>query len=454
MTIVALLCSLWIGVDEPGPIPLAEISSPPTYTFDRDIFPILEAKCLTCHDKEGGLAEGDLDLTSLASLTQGGKHGPSIQVGKGAESLVFLRSSRNLKPFMPPEGEGDPLNSEEITKLKIWIDQGGAAGENPSPGQNRKRPIQWESLPKGVLPVLAIAFSPDGNRLAFSRGNEALVAELPSGSILARLPVQQDFVTSIAWSPDGQRLAIGSFGQVRVWTTAAANPWPDPKILEPINERANTIAFSPDGSLIAVGAGSPSQSGEITIWSTQDGSLARRFAEPHSDLVTGLAYSPDGQSLASSSADKFIKQWKSDDGSLMKSYEGHTGAVLGVGWSPDGKQIVSAGADSSLKIWNVDSGEQALSQPEHRLEVTSARFLPGRRQIVTTAGDRLARLWNADDGKLIRVLQGSTDFLLCNDVTRDAKRIAAGNQSGDITIWNADDGTLIQTISPPAQPSS
>ncbi len=354
---------------------------------------------------------------------------------------------------MPPDGEGDPLTSEELTKLKLWIDQGAKPGENATPAKSRSKGIAWESLPAGLTPALAIALSPDGTRVACSRGNIAVVLDATTGTAITSLGGQTDFVQSIAWSPDGKKLAVGSHGQVRLWTVATDSAWPDPIVLQPISERANAITFSPDSSTIAVGAGVPSASGEVTLWQSSDGKEIKRLAEPHSDLVTGLAFSPDGQFLASCSADKFVKVFKVADYSLTKSLEGHTGAVLGIAWSTDGKQLASAGADSALKIWNVEAGEQAASITEHKQEVTAVRFLPGKREVMTTAGDRLGRIWNADDGKLIRVLQGAGDFLLSLDVSADGKILLAGSQTGDVHLWKGEDGQPLRTLSPAPAPS-
>jgi WD40 repeat protein len=432
--------------DEPTPIGLVELAQPTSLVFDKDIYPVFENKCITCHDREGGLAEGDLDLTTVAGILQGGKHGAGLVAGQGEMSLVFRRSGHRLAPVMPPEGEGDPLTPEELTKLKLWIDQGAPTGDQLHPAQNRPREIAWETPPAGVQPVLALALSPDGTKLARSSGLSAEVLDSATGERIVALVGGRDWVQSLAWSPDGKRLAVGSHGQVQLWEVAGAGTWPDPKTLGPITERALGLAFSPDGSRLAVGGGSPSASGEITIWSTTDGQQVARWSEPHSDLVTGLAYSSDGAMLASCSADKFVKIWNSADGALMKSLEGHTGGVLGIAWSADNKQLASVGSDSALKLWNVEAGEQAISMNDHRLEVTSVRFVPGQRQIVTTAGDRVVRIWNADDGKLLRACSGAGDYLLCEVISPDGATVWAGSQTGEIHAWKLENGELTRTI--------
>ena len=93
------------------------------------------------------------------------------------------------------------------------------------------------------------------------------------------------------------------------------------------------LDFSPDGKLLAAGGGEPSRSGEIKIWDVGRGQARAILPETlHSDTVFGLAFSPDGKSLASVAADKFLKVTNVADGKELKSFEGHTGHVLAVDW--------------------------------------------------------------------------------------------------------------------------
>ncbi|MFC1636202.1 WD40 repeat domain-containing protein, partial [Planctomycetota bacterium] len=72
----------------------------------------------------------------------------------------------------------------------------------------------------------------------------------------------------------------------------------------------------------------------------------------HSDVVFGLAVSPDGKRIASGSFDKTVKVWDASTGAELMTLQGHNGAVYSVMFSPDGKRIASGGYDKTVKVPN------------------------------------------------------------------------------------------------------
>ena len=98
----------------------------------------------------------------------------------------------------------------------------------------------------------------------------------------------------------------------------------------------NGIAWSPDGRTLA----SPSADGTIRLWDAATGKL-RRTLEGHEGGVNSVAWSPDGKTLASASDDKSIRLWDAETGKLLEALEGHSNWVYGVAWSPDGRTLAS-----------------------------------------------------------------------------------------------------------------
>lgn len=456
----SLLCLLIASAvclgEEVAPIAVGKVTIEGPLAFDRHVFPILREKCVTCHDHEGGLAEGELDLTTVAALAKGGKHGPGIETGKGEASLVFQRASHQLEPIMPPKDEGDPLTPDELALLKTWIDQGAAVGENANPAGERSGPMLGE-IPPGVHPAYALDLSPDGRWLAIGRANQVVIQDVATGEIVTSLAGHQDLVHSIAISPDGRWIAAGSFEIVKLWqkddSTEGGTAWKQVADIESIKERALALAFSPDGTMLAIGSGVPSASGEIALCRIADQSEVHRIGEAHSDTVLGLAFSPDGTRIASASADKFLKIHHVDSGALDKSFEGHTGQVLAVSWSSDGKMLATASADRAIKIWSDETGEHVRTITPDRTEVTAVRFLPGLKTLVSTGGDRLVRRINAEDGNIIRNMEGAQSYLLSMDVSDDGKLVLAGGQNGDVYLFDLGEGKLTRTLPAPQSPA-
>lgn len=460
--LAAAAAVLWAGVGraddeaDPPPIPLIEIERAGPITFDKDVYPILAEKCTVCHDKEGGLAEGELDLTTVAGIQTGGKRGPAISAEKGAESLVFLSAGRRQKPHMPPD-DNEPLTSEELSLLKAWIDRGAAPGENLRPADDEDKPT-LEDLPAGVNPVYAVALNSAGDLLAVGRGGEVVLFDA-AGGLVARLSGHRDIVSSLRFSPDDERLAAGGFESVLLWRRTTADEgeeptWDGPVAVGPVKERATALAFSPDSKRLAVGGGVPSASGEIQLWDVETRSAARTWPEAHTDVVYGLAFRPNGEAIASGSADRFVKVHAAATGELTHSFEGHTGHVLGVAWNGDGTLLASGGADRTVKLWSLETGERIRSVGQHGGEITALEWPQATQQILTSCADRSARLLNPNDGAVVRAFGGAKDYLLSVAASGDGKRIAAGCQNGDVYVWNAEDGSLLQTIAAGGEPAA
>jgi Protein of unknown function (DUF1553)/Protein of unknown function (DUF1549)/Planctomycete cytochrome C len=143
---------------------LASSQNPPQISFDRDIRPILAARCLNCHGEKK--QSGGLRLDAPASARRGGRGGPVIVAGKATESLLYQRvTAPNDDQRMPPIGER--LSLAELSALKTWIDagavwpEGGSREERLSGGTTQARSDQandqtlhwaWRPIKRPVVP--------------------------------------------------------------------------------------------------------------------------------------------------------------------------------------------------------------------------------------------------------------------------------------------------------------
>jgi WD40 repeat protein len=440
----------------PKPLPIAELKRTDAVSFEKEVLPILAAKCQACH--AGKITEGKLDLSTYASMMKGGATtGGVLAAGKSADSSLFLRAAHQKGPVMPPKNEGDPLSPQELALLKLWIDQGA---KPPAVDTKIKRTVTLSLPPALVKPVRAVAISPDKTTVAAGRGNQVHLFDPKTGEFKKTLTdpdlktadgkpasaAHISLVESIAYSPDGKTLATGSFQELTLWDTEKGTP---KARVGGFADRVVAIAFAPDGKTFATGGGAPTEDGEVKLFDAA-GKFIAEVKNAHSDQVFGVCFSPDGRLLATGGADRFVKVFEVPGGKLVKTFEGHTNHVLDVGWTADGKKLVSCGADADkmVKVWDYEKGEKVRDMNTHKNQTTRLVFVPKTATFVTCGGDGGSNLWNADNGGNQKAFPGAKDFLYAVAVSTDGKVVAHGGEEGVVRLYNGDDGKLIKELLP------
>lgn len=214
-------------------------------------------------------------------------------------------------------------------------------------------------------------------------------------------------------------------------------------------DRVTALAISPDQKMLATGSGEPSRSGQIKLWNLESGELIRELESPHSDTVFSIDFSRDGQLLASSAADRFMKVFQVADGKFVRSFEGHTHHVLGVAWSADGRSLVTSGADKVVKVWNALTGDQSRTIAGYGKEVTDIVYLGDTNEVITACGDASVSRKRADNGGNVRAFAGASDFVYTVSAPADGAKVIAGGQDSVLRVWNAADGKLLTAFAPP-----
>src|SRR6267142_510514 len=113
----------------------------------------------------------------------------------------------------------------------------------------------------------------------------------------------------------------------------------------------------------------------------------------HAGWVTSVAFSPDGQLLASGGADGTTKLWAAQNRELLRTLSGPTAEGIAVAFSPDGKLLASACADGTVNMWAIQSGELAFTLKGHTAPVTAAAFSPDGKLLATASADKTVKLW-------------------------------------------------------------
>ncbi|MGD1698558.1 AAA-like domain-containing protein [Dapis sp. BLCC M229] len=201
-------------------------------------------------------------------------------------------------------------------------------------------------------------------------------------------------------------------------------------------DRVFDVAFSPDGETLATA----SRDNTVKLWNRQ-GKLLQTL-EGHEDRVFDVAFSPNGETLATASWDNTVKLWN-QQGQFLQTLTGHEYWVYGVAFSPDGQMIASASDDQTVKLWNQE-GELLQTLVGHENWVLDVAFSPDGETLATASSDKTVKLWN-QQGELLQTLVGHEDRVYGVGFSPDGETIATASRDKTVKLWNQE-GKLLQTL--------
>ena len=262
--------------------------------------------------------------------------------------------------------------------------------------------------------VTDFAFSPDGTRLAAGGDGRIWIYDVASGAQFAMLSGYTERIRALAFAPDNSLLASGSEDNtLRLWNTATARevltlagdsnlvqalassspdgiPLPswDPRterLLATSNEnpgRVRSLAFSPDGTTLASG----SADGRVRLWEVETGGVLSSFST-HDGLVLALAFSVEGKVLASGGSDTLVRLWDLENQHLIATLRAHTDSINALAFSSDGEILASGGRDRYLQLWYVGAKDLMSSFPVQEGVIRELTFLPDGEKLMCATQD-------------------------------------------------------------------
>jgi WD40 repeat protein len=255
-------------------------------------------------------------------------------------------------------------------------------------------------------------------------------------------------VLAIAFSPDGQFLATGDANcEIHLWRVSdcprGSAKGDRQRLLTLQGHRGwvRKIAFSPDGQTLI----SSSEDGTIKLWNLPSGEYQSTLCES-TDSVYGVTFSPDGRLLANGGNDCTIRIWDAVNGDCLQVLQGHTGGILSVDFSRDGKCLASSGFDNTIRIWDWETGECLQTITAHNNWVGSVRFSPDGERLISASCDRTIRIWRFPDGKCLCVLRGHTQWVWKAFWSPDGRRVASCGEDQTIRIWDVETRTCLHTL--------
>ncbi|MFZ4656061.1 MAG: eIF2A-related protein [Caldilineaceae bacterium] len=330
--------------------------------------------------------------------------------------------------------------------------------------------------------VFALAFSPDGKRIAAATGMNLRVWHTKDSQILLTCVGHTSDVWYVCFSPDGKYLVSGSGDNtVRLWDSESGQCLhtfvghtggvyyacfsPDSKLVASVSldqtarlwsseggkcqhtlpdhssEGLWPIAFSPDGKRFATAGDEYT----LCLWDSESGQILNTLYG-HTDKITTIRFTPDGELLASASHDQTVRLWDSESGHCLHSLRGHTKSVTHACFSLDGNQIASASLDQTVRLWNTRTGEIVHTFRGHTGSVQFVCFSPDNRLLASGELDQTIRLWDCESGYLLNTLRGHTDIVITFCFSPDSRLLASGSMDQTIRLWDSYQQQCLHTL--------
>jgi WD40 repeat protein len=278
-----------------------------------------------------------------------------------------------------------------------------------------------------------LSFHPNGQLVAVG-GSGAVVRLIRlDGTLMTTLEGHRQQVSSVDFSPDGQTIATASSdGKVILWNL-------DGKVLKMLHHRSsvNDVNFSPDGQqLVSAGVDSI-----ISLWHCYHPLVTTAYGGG-GQWFPGVAFSPTGELLATSSHDGAIILW-TPDGKVLATFPGHSGIIFRITFSNDGQFMATAGFDKTVKLWTVDG--VLLQTFQHEERAWDVRFSPDDQTLFASGSEPILRQWHREGDLLKTWPNPGNNHAEGVNISGDGQCLIAGTTGGTVDLWTVD-GQLITQL--------
>ncbi|OJJ66294.1 hypothetical protein ASPBRDRAFT_424327 [Aspergillus brasiliensis CBS 101740] len=380
----------------------------------------------TLRDDEDGYIVPFCFLSDNVTIAVGSKNKVWLwDTATGSRTGILDGHDTNVTALIfSDDGKSMVSASSDDTLVRLWSTETGLLQKS------------YEGLAKSAY---GLAFGPAGTILAVSPDCQVWQWNMTTGSSRhAQFEGRWRESNIVALSQNGKVLASSATAEdpwesvVHVWDNQGT--WKTTLVGHEF--QIENLVFSPDGETLA----SSSLDGTIRLWdvseqSCRDLALSDGTTESHSSTVRAIAFSPDGKTVASSSSDRTIRLWSSE-GVCQRVLEGHEDAVLDVAFSPDGLTLASGSEDTTVRLWDPSTRANLKTLDGRFGHVERVAFTLNGESVVSKSNDGQLAIHNVETGAVEDVWRVAPTNVHATAFSPDGKKIASGTYY-HLHLWDA-----------------
>src|SRR6266436_4641089 len=157
------------------------------------------------------------------------------------------------------------------------------------------------------------------------------------------------------------------------------------------SDYVDAVAWSPNGQFIASG----NRNDTVQVWNVKTGKMLFERAKNTGGIIEALAWSPDGRYIAAGDRDKTVQILDAGTGAILTTYKGHTDEVSALAWSPNSRYVASGSYDHTVQVWNARTGATLFTYVGHSNTVAAVAWSPNGRYIASGSWDGTVQVWAA-----------------------------------------------------------
>ena len=441
-SLATLICSSAAIADELKPITAEAVALGRPVEFERDVYPILEANCIACHNVT--VSEGDLVLENIAAILKGGGTGPAVVPEKPDESLLLKLASRGEEPVMPPmpnDRQAKELNPNQLGILRQWIIEGAKAG-----AVSTTKAMNWQPINPRLQGVYSLDIDNAGRFIAAGRANHVSIYDLARRDALVSSTsagpagmAHRDYVHAIAFHPTEPMVATSGYRNVKLWqrnVSGHSGSWSIP---------ADVQAWTPAADGLEVGMAIASRG--LVIANSLTG--AERGTVPlDGQAVSALSiFQAEPKWIVAATADARIVVVRNSDLQTAHKSEPLPAAITMLSGELTGGKIAALLADGSVRLLTiaVDTGVVAVAA-EIKSDAGPIQKINGHGSVLlTVAGTRTVQNWKVEDATQVNRFDLPADIAAL-DVNSATDRAVFVLADGTVSLWSPKDAKQIAVL--------